>query len=186
MSVLSNQAAVLLAISDRPVGQEEILLTLRARHLNTHSGEVAFPGGKWEPGDSDLSATALREAQEEVGLVPESVQIMGELRPSFTRRGTRVTPYVGKVPALCSLEPNPAELAEMFWFPLEELKADKRVRTDIFVGTKGEYWAPVYEYLGYTIWGFTARVLVDFLACFYGIKLERKHTAPEIRYKPRS
>ncbi|WP_185231495.1 NUDIX hydrolase [Teredinibacter franksiae] len=177
----NKQAAVLLAVSDKPTGEEEVLLTLRAAHLSSHSGEVAFPGGKWEPGDCDLCFTALREASEEVGLEPGKVKVLAELKPSYTRMGTRVTPFVGRVPANSRLEPNPEELTDLFWFPLSILKADRRVRTDVFVVGGREYWAPVYEYAGFTIWGFTARVLVDFLACFYNITLTRNHhEAPEV------
>ncbi|ACR10657.1 NUDIX hydrolase [Teredinibacter turnerae] len=185
MKEFHRQAAVLLALSDRPKGQEEILLTLRAVHLSSHSGEVAFPGGKWEPGDPDLYATALREAEEEVGLVPQVFSFLGELQPSYTRQGTRVTPYVGRIPADVDLAPNPSELDELFWFPLAELVADKRVRTDVFEWRGEEYWSPAYRYAGHIIWGFTARVLVEFLARFYGIELGREHSAPEIRFRPK-
>ncbi|WP_075185615.1 NUDIX hydrolase [Teredinibacter haidensis] len=177
---LLSQAAVLLAVSDMPEGEEEILLTLRAAHLSSHSGEVAFPGGKWEPGDPDLCFTALREASEEVGLSPDSVKVLAELTPSYTRAGTRVTPYIGRIPACSDLTPNFDELSDLFWLPLSVLKSDLRVRTDIYRWQGEEYWAPVYEYDGFTIWGFTARVLVEFMATFYGVALEREHSAPEV------
>ncbi|WP_052692280.1 NUDIX hydrolase [Teredinibacter purpureus] len=183
-NALFQQAAVLLAISDRPEGEEEILLTLRAQHLSSHSGEVAFPGGKWEPGDPDLRYTALREAEEEVGLVPRFVEVVAELTPSYTRAGMRVTPYIGRVPADSLLTPNLDELTDIFWLPLAVLKADLRVRTEVFEVRGREYWAPVYEYKGYIIWGFTARVLVDFMAHFYGITIGRAHhCAPEIAFQ---
>lgn len=184
MSKNKTQAAVLLAVSDKPAGQEEILLTLRAVHLNSHSGEVAFPGGKWEPGDDSLYATALREANEEVGLPPRNVNLLGELRPSYTRQGIRVTPYVARIPSGVRLVPNPEELSELFWLPLAELAEDKRLRTDVFEWQGQEYWSPAYQYAGHLIWGFTARVLVEFLANFYNIRLDRSHAAPEVRFKP--
>jgi len=184
INALSEQAAVLLALSNKPKGKEEILLTLRAEHLSSHSGEVAFPGGKWEPGDPDLRYTALREASEEVGLRPEKVEVFAELSPSYTRAGTRVTPYVARVAADSPLTPNPGELSDLFWLPLDVLRFDQRVRTEIFNFQGREYWAPVYIYAGFTIWGFTARVLVDFMADCYGIKLNREHhSAPEVVFK---
>lgn len=183
-NTLNNQAAVLLAISDKPAGEEEILLTLRSPHLSSHSGEVAFPGGKWEPGDPDLCFTALREANEEVGLVPAEVSVIGELSPCYTRAGTRVKPYVARVPAGSRLTPNPGELADLFWLPLRVLQEDQRVRTDIFDFSGVEHWAPVYEYDYFKIWGFTARVLVEFMASFYGCTIERQHaSAPEVKFR---
>ncbi|SMF35405.1 NTP pyrophosphohydrolases including oxidative damage repair enzymes [Alteromonadaceae bacterium Bs31] len=179
-----NQAAVLLAISKRADGAEQILLTLRAEHLASHSGEVCFPGGMWEKEDPDLCTTALREANEEVGLNPSAVEVFAELKPSYTGAGTRVTPFVGRVCASQSLYANPAELQDLFWLPLEVLRSDLRVRTDIFKMGGAEYWAPVYEYAGYTIWGFTARVLVEFMAREYGLVLQRRHhSAPEVLFK---
>jgi len=181
---LEKQAAVLVPISNHAAGEEKLLLTLRAAHLSSHSGEVAFPGGKWEPGDPDLYYTALREANEEVGLVPAEVELITALEPCYTRAGTCVTPFVARVNADSPVYPNPDELADYFWFPLEILMNDQRVRTDIFEVAGEEYWAPVYEFSGYTIWGFTARVLVDLMARVYSIQLHREHAqAPEILFK---
>lgn len=180
----AKQAAVLLAVSRSVPEEEAILLTLRAAHLSAHSGEVAFPGGKWEPGDPNLCYTALREAQEEVGLKPDDVELLGQLPPSYTRAGIQVTPFVGRIHAGYPIVPNPDELAEWFWMPLSLLKADQRVRTDIFHYHDREAWAPVYEYAGFTIWGFTARVLLDFLRDHYGINLGRAHPhAPEVLFR---
>ncbi len=177
----SNQAAVLLAVAEVS-GGEEILLTLRAQHLASHSGEVAFPGGMWEPQDPDLRTTALREANEEVGLDSQYVEVIAQMQPSYTRAGTCVTPYIARVPGSLTLAPNPEELQDLFWFPLEIVKRDLRVRTDIFKTGAKEHWAPVYQFCGFTIWGFTARVLVDFVAQQYGITLKRSHSAQEVLF----
>jgi 8-oxo-dGTP pyrophosphatase MutT (NUDIX family) len=91
-------AAVLLAVTD-DVCNPQVILTRRAQHLPTHQGQIAFPGGKAETEDQDLVATALREAHEEVGLLPEQVKVVGQLGQVLSRQGFVVTPVVGVVPA---------------------------------------------------------------------------------------
>ncbi len=178
-----TEAAVLIPIAEVS-GRESILLTRRAEHLNSHSGEVAFPGGKRENADGSLLETALRESHEEMGILPADVSVEAELEPSYTRHGMRVTPFIGRISNTDSLRPDPSEIGAFFWFPLELLKTDPRVRTDIFTLEDREYWAPVYEYEGYTVWGFTARVLVEFLNTYCRIPVSRKHAfAQEVRYK---
>lgn len=179
-----EEAAVLLVLAGS--GQEErILLTQRAAHLTLHGGEVAFPGGKREAEDRDLCCTAIRETYEEVGLDSSLVEIVGQLPVSYTRAGFRVTPFVGRVPDDVELLANPEELESLFWVPTVFLLEDKRLRTDIFDSPDGQQWAPVYDYLGYTIWGFTARVLVEFLNTFWGADIGPEHEAPDVIYTRR-
>lgn len=178
-----NQAAVLIAINEAADGQEFVLLTERAKHLSIHSGEVAFPGGKWESEDSSLLDTALRESHEEVGLAPSRVNIIEQLPVSHTRQGISVTPYVGRVESKDGLVANVDELQSLFWVPIDFLLKDRRERTDIFTVEGREYWSPVYDWMGYTIWGFTARVMVDFLNRVYGQDIQRSSEAPEVPYK---
>ena len=92
------EAAVLMPIVERPA--PTLLFTRRASHLNTHRGQVAFPGGKREPGDADLYATALREAEEEIALAPGLVQPLGRLSDVISLHGIRVTPWVGIIPPI--------------------------------------------------------------------------------------
>ncbi len=87
------EAAVLVPITRSE--QPEVILTLRASGLSTHGGEVAFPGGRRDPGDPDLIFTALREAEEEIGLPPGLVEVIGPLSPLISKHGIKVTPYVG-------------------------------------------------------------------------------------------
>lgn len=87
--------------SDEP----ELVLTLRASGLSTHGGEVAFPGGRRDPEDPDLIFTALREAEEEIGLPPGLVEVIGPLSPLISLHGIRVTPYVGVIPDFVSISP---------------------------------------------------------------------------------
>ncbi len=98
------EAAVLVPItrSDEP----ELILTLRASGLSTHGGEVAFPGGRRDPEDPDLIFTALREAEEEIGLPPGLVEVIGPLSPLISLHGIRVTPYVGVIPTTSNTWPT--------------------------------------------------------------------------------
>ncbi|MDO6422909.1 NUDIX hydrolase [Saccharophagus degradans] len=174
VSELINQAAVMVLLSEGPSG-ERVLLTRRAEHLNQHAGEIALPGGKWEPADPDLLTTALRETHEEVGIPPWKVEVLGTLPAAYTRRGVKVTPYIGRVAHDVELVANLEELDEMFWIPIEFLKQDKRKRTDRYQHLGKVFWAPAYVYEQHLVWGFTARVLVELLRVHYGVVLQ----APE-------
>lgn len=163
-----GEAAVTLLLTRNRAGVEPaLILTKRAKHLRHHAGEVAFPGGKWERGDSSLAATALRETWEEVDQPSNEVELIATLPRASTRQGAKVTPYVGWIESWDGLTPNPDELDEIFAVPLSYLLKDPRIRTDVFIrvlrGVKREIRVPVYEYQGFTIWGFTAGVIVDFL-----------------------
>ncbi len=172
-----QEAAVLIAItrdSERP----EVILTKRADHLSAHSGEVAFPGGKWEADDQTLLDTALRETEEEIGLPAQKVQVLGALPPHYSKGMIKVTPFVGLVDADIELTPNPDELDSIFRVPLAFLIDDKRLRTDIFDKTNNTFWAPAYLYQGFEIWGFTARVLKTFLGSVLQVDLVIDNVAP--------
>lgn len=170
-----SQAAVLIALTDDP-DDPEFILTQRASHLSSHAGQVAFPGGKWERDDRSLMQTALRESQEEIGLEPSLVEVLGAMPMSTTRWDVQVTPYVGIVPANVSLTPNPGELDSIFRVPLSYfIGEDRRARTDLF--NRGS-WAPAYLYQGYEIWGFTAGILVQFLNRTFDAGIVRESFAP--------
>lgn len=113
------QASVLVGVVMR--GKPTLILTERTTHLSTHSGQVAFPGGKRDPTDRDAAHTALREAQEEVGLDPAHVEVIGTM-PTYTT-GTRfiITPVVALVEPSHRITPNPHEVADAFEVPLEFL-----------------------------------------------------------------
>ena len=174
----NGRAAVLVAIVGEP-DNYSLLLTKRALHLSNHGGEVAFPGGMWEPGDQFPQDTALREAQEEVALSVHQANVMGLLPSQDTRNSTRVTPVVATIPADLPLTPSPDEIHSIFYVPLAELLADHRVRTDVFQYRGLVRWVPVFEFQGYEIWGFTAGVIITLLERCFGAKFARQHSAPE-------
>lgn len=112
-------AAVLVAVVMRQ--QPMVLLTERTAHLSTHSGQIAFPGGKTDATDADAAATALREAQEEVGLDPRFVQVLGNLPTYTTGTAFIITPVVALVEPDYGMAPNAHEVADVFEVPLEFL-----------------------------------------------------------------
>ncbi len=150
------QAAVLVLISrgDNPA----LLYTKRAAHLRQHPGEVCFPGGKWEPGDKDLFATAQRETHEEIGLPATEMHLLGRLPQFHTRAGTPVTPFVASFNPAIPLFPSPDELESIFFVPLSLFDDGIQIREDKFERSGRTVSVPAYHYQGYEIWGFTAAV----------------------------
>ncbi len=177
-------AAVLLGLQCRGDGFD-VLLTRRADHLKYHGGEVAFPGGRREKEDDSPKQTALRETEEELGVTPETVEILGAMPTVTSRFGNLVVPYVGVIHPEQAFAPCPDEIADVFTVPVAHFLKDPRVRTDIFSrhdveGEGVQKWAPVYHYQGFEIWGFTARILAEFLNTVYGAGITREHiSAPE-------
>ncbi len=175
------EAAVLLVLL-REGGDEKILLTRRAQSLREHSGEVAFPGGKQDDEDTSLYRTALREGFEEVGIEETMVVYRSELEPHLTRKGALVTPFVVDVRQVPTLTLCREEIESIRWVPLSIFTQDQRTKTHVFKHLNQEYWAPVYVYEDYTIWGFTARVLVSFVNKFYGGQIGRAHATAREEY----
>jgi 8-oxo-dGTP pyrophosphatase MutT (NUDIX family) len=153
-------AAVLIAIVVRESGLT-ILLTQRTAHLRDHAGQVSFPGGRCEPEDTSPVATALREAQEEVGIDPAQVEVIGQLPDYSTGTGFLVTPVVGLVTPPLNLKLDDFEVAEVFEPPFDFLlDVANHQRHQIEVrGALHEYWAMPWR--GYYIWGATAGMLVS-------------------------
>lgn len=151
-------AAVLVAVCDGP-GGPSVLLTKRASGLKHHPGQIAFPGGKIDAGDASPEAAALREAQEEVGLDPALVQVLGRLAAHETVTGYMVTPILGHVGAPFLPRPEAGEVEEVFCVPLAHLAnpANFRVERRMWRGEWRRYYAVPYG--PYYIWGATARML---------------------------
>ena len=159
-----RQAAVLIPIVMR--SEPTVLLTLRTAHLSTHSGQIAFPGGKVDESDADVVAAALREANEEVGLTPEFVDVLGQLPVYVTGSVFHVTPVVALVSPGFSLHPNPFEVADVFEVPLQFLMNPAHHRHHLFdwQGAQRQWLSMPYQD-GATerfIWGATAGMLRNF------------------------
>ena len=140
-------------------GRSRLILTKRASHLKHHPGQVAFPGGKQDEGDVSIEACALREAQEEISLPPERVEILGRLPAHETVTGFSVTPILGIVRDAFSPRPQAGEVDEVFAVPLAHVFDETRYRVErrIWRGVpRGYYTVP---YGPYYIWGATARIL---------------------------
>ena len=153
-----SPAAVLVAITDRP--DPGLILTVRRDDLRTHAGQVAFPGGRIDPGETPCQA-ALREAHEELDLDPGHVTVLGEADPYRTVTGYHVTPVVGLVPPDLVLRPNPAEVAGWFEAPLDFVldPANQQRMSAEFRGRTRHYYQ--IDWQDRRIWGATAAMLVN-------------------------
>jgi 8-oxo-dGTP pyrophosphatase MutT (NUDIX family) len=156
-------AAVLLPLYGWPE-EPGLVFTERRADLRRHAGEISFPGGRKDDADADLAATALREAQEEIGLDPSLVELGEELPTAGTFvTGYRIHPFVGRIPrpAELDLQPNPAEVETVLAFSLQLLREGYEMRRLLRRGVP--IHTPTYEVEGHMIWGATARILGDLL-----------------------
>ena len=152
-------AAVLVPLVERPEGLT-VLLTQRTEHLDDHPGQISFPGGRVEAGDADAVETALREAEEEIGLARRHVEVLGRLATYDTVTGFRITPVVGLVSPRLTLELDAFEVSEAFEVPLAFIldASNCERRAIAFEGRPRDTYALPYE--GRFIWGATAGMLI--------------------------
>jgi 8-oxo-dGTP pyrophosphatase MutT (NUDIX family) len=152
-------AAVLVPVV---MGAEpSVLLTKRTSHLTKHAGQISFPGGRIDPGDSGPEAAALREAQEEIGLDAGSVEVLGRLTDHVTGTGYRITPVLAVVPPGLNYRLSPEEVEAIFELPMRVVldpDAPRRQRQHVR-GVWREYW--VWPHPQHFIWGATAAILVQ-------------------------
>lgn len=169
-------AAVLMAMTREDIPR--LILTQRAAHLKSHAGEVAFPGGKRDKTDSSLIYTALREAQEEIALNPQDVEVVGELGIFTSRVGIKVKPIIGLLDDIPHLTPSPDEIDSIFTVPLE-----------VFLQQKPNYQhkikymglsipVPSFNYQGYVIWGLTGFMIVEFMRQVYDADIDWRWPNP--------
>ena len=166
------QASVLIALTDSH--DPHVILTKRAAGLSTHGGEIAFPGGRHDLTDPDLLFTALREANEEIGLQATDVEILGPLGQVMSKHQLQVTPWVGIVPQAVQLTPSPDEIDSIFTVPLCFFLDDKRHHTDEIRFKGMTHFVPAYEYDGHIIWGLTAYMLIEMLNIGFDAEIPMK------------
>ena len=158
----ARPSAVLVALADGPDGAE-VLLTRRSEHLRNHKGEISFPGGRMDPGETPIDAAA-READEEVGLDPAEVTVIGELGHLNTVVSrSYIVPIVARLPAPLQLEPASPEVERVLWVPLAEFVRPDTYRAERWGSHPTDRLLHFFELDDETVWGATASILVDLL-----------------------
>jgi len=158
----TRTAAVLVPLLDLP--EPEIVFTRRADHLPQHAGQVSFPGGAAEENDSSAVQTALREAQEEIGLPPEAARPIGFLDRMDTISDYRVLPVVALVTPPVIWKPDAREVAEVFTVPLAVVLDTERYESKVFERDGQEHLVYTLHWQGYIIWGATAAMLMNLIS----------------------
>jgi 8-oxo-dGTP pyrophosphatase MutT (NUDIX family) len=154
-------AAVLLLVVNHP-GDPTVVFTQRTAHLADHAGQISFPGGRVDEDDRTPEHTALREAEEEIGIPADRIEILGRLPEYRTGTGYSVTPIVGWAEPPLTYRPDPDEVADIFEVPLAFLldAGNHRYESAFYRGRMRKYWAMPYGER--FIWGATAGMLVTF------------------------
>lgn len=156
-----KQAAVLIGLVERSQGLA-VVLTERARHLQNHAGQVAFPGGRIEHARESAVDAALREASEEIGLAPSDVEIVCSLAEHATGTGFIITPVVGFIAGNFVPVPDPGEVREVFEVPLEFVLEPDNYTLSLRRRFGSRFRSYEMHYAGHVIWGATAAMLVTF------------------------
>jgi 8-oxo-dGTP pyrophosphatase MutT (NUDIX family) len=159
-----RQAGVLLVLY--PVQDVlHLVLTVRNPDLNYHSGQISLPGGGWEEGDESLLETALREAEEEIGVDADKLEVLGPLTPLYIPPSNNVIhPFVGYARRRPTFDPDPTEVAELLEVPLALLLDPATRREEDWTWRGAELHVPFYAVGEHKVWGATAIVLAEFLA----------------------
>lgn len=163
-----SESAVLIPFTERE-GDLHFLFTERSHDMSTHSGEVSFPGGRKEQEDNSLVETALREAYEEIALVPSDVHVYGALAEMPTITGFRITAYVGEFESPYELIENEREIHQIFEAPLSVLAAPETHRLEDREWNGQVFPVHFFDYEDHTIWGATGFLLFQLLQ-YLGLK----------------
>lgn len=155
-------AAVLVPLFERN-GDDHLLFTERTAHLDHHAGEISFPGGGLDAGDADLTSTALRETEEELGIPMHRVDVLGRLDDFHSVHGYHVSPYIGVIPSPDNLRHDPFEIAGTFEAPLDHFRDPAIHRTEDWSHHGRTYRLDFYRFEEHVIWGLTAAILRQFI-----------------------
>jgi len=155
-------AAVLLPLYQRG-DSDYLLFTERTAHLEHHAGEISFPGGGHDAEDVDLCATALRETEEELGIIRTQIRILGRLDDFYSIHGYHVVPFVGTIPKPDNLQHDPFEIAGTFEAPLDHFRDPSIHRVEDWQHLGRTELVDFYQFGEHTIWGLTAAILRQFL-----------------------
>ncbi len=163
-----QRAAVLVPLFEK-AGTPHVLLTRRTEEMRSHRGQISFPGGRSDPEDPSLLHTALRETQEEIGLEPRDVRILGELDDLLTVTDYIVSPYVGFFPYPYPFRVSEREIAEMIEAPLEAFLKPEKLRVSARMEYAGKPYRTYFFHVGpHIVWGATAKILIQLLELAYG------------------
>ena len=164
----ARPSAVLALLADGPTGAE-VLLTRRAMHLRNHRGEVSFPGGRLEAGETNEEA-ALREANEEVGLPLDEVEVIGRLQPLGTPVSRSwIVPVVARIERPLPLVGHPGEVDRVLWVPLHDLTSPGTYQEEWWDSAPAKGAVLFFHLDDETVWGATARILHQLLRAAHGI-----------------
>jgi 8-oxo-dGTP pyrophosphatase MutT (NUDIX family) len=175
----ARPSAVLVLLADGPTGAE-VLLTRRAMHLRNHRGEVSFPGGRLDPGETYVEA-ALREAEEEVGLPRSAAEVVGIMQPLSTLVSLSwIVPVLARIPEPLPLYGHPGEVDRVLWVPLSDFTLPGTYREEVWTRADDEFTMLFFELDDETVWGATARMLAHLLRVAHGID-DIAHPGPPAR-----
>ena len=171
-----SRPSAVLCLLHQAGADVEVLLTKRSADLRHHRGEIAFPGGRLDAGET-FEVAALREASEEVGLRPEMVRLLGRLDPINTLVSlSYIVPVIAVAPERPPVAPASAEVDAVLWVPLAELTRADTFRRELWGEPPDEHEIFFFELDSETVWGATARVLTQLLRVAYGPPKERTAT----------